>query len=84
VLMAPRHPYTKLLRESIPEIDPNKRWHDTVILTELEQDEYLRKGCKFAGRCPVVMEVCKGVVPEDLIVDGVLVKCHKYSETGRH
>ncbi len=78
VLMAPRHPYTKLLRESIPEIDPKKRWHDTVSLTELEQDEYLRNGCKFAGRCPVVMDMCKSVVPKDLVVDGVLVKCHKY------
>ncbi len=79
VLMAPRHPYTKLLRESIPEIDPKKRWHDTVTLTELEQDEYLRKGCKFAGRCPVVMDICKGVVPNDIILDDVLVKCHKYT-----
>jgi len=81
VLMAPRHPYTKLLRESIPEIDPKKRWHDTVSLTELEHDEYLRNGCKFAGRCPVVMEMCKSVVPRDLVVDDVLVKCHKYDES---
>lgn len=80
VLMNPRHPYTKLLRESIPEADPKKRWSTTVNLTELEQEEYLRKGCKFAGRCPVVMDICKGVVPADLVVDGVLVKCHMYSE----
>ena len=79
VLMNPRHPYTQLLRESIPEADPKKRWKNTVNLSELEQDEYQRKGCKFAGRCPDVMEICKGVVPADLIVDGVLVKCHKFS-----
>jgi len=79
VLMAPRHPYTKLLRESIPEADPTKRWKTTVNLTELEHEEYLRKGCKFAGRCPVVMDICKGVVPADLVIDDVLVKCHKYT-----
>jgi peptide/nickel transport system ATP-binding protein len=80
VLMTPRHPYTRLLRDSIPEADPKKRWHDTVTLMESEQTEYLRHGCKFAGRCPVVMEMCKTVVPENLEVEGVLVKCHKYTE----
>jgi len=82
VLMNPRHPYTKLLRESIPEADPARRWSSTVNLSELEQEEYLRKGCKFAGRCPVVMEKCKTVVPDDIDVDGVLVKCHNYTANG--
>jgi len=80
VLMNPRHPYTRLLRDSIPQADPHKRWTDTVTLAELEHDEYLREGCKFAGRCPLVMDMCKTQIPQDLIVDGVLVRCHKYSE----
>jgi peptide/nickel transport system ATP-binding protein len=79
VLMQPKHPYTRLLRESIPEADPKKRWTSTINLTELEQEEFLREGCKFAGRCPSVMEVCKREVPKDLTVEGVLVKCHLYS-----
>jgi peptide/nickel transport system ATP-binding protein len=81
VLMHPRHPYSKLLRESIPQADPNKRWTTEVSLSELEQEEYLRQGCKFAGRCPDVMDICKGVVPAEINVDGVLVKCHLYSDT---
>jgi peptide/nickel transport system ATP-binding protein len=80
VLMNPRHPYSKLLRDSIPQADPKKRWTTEVSLSELEQDEYLRQGCKFAGRCPDVMDICKGVVPTDIYIDGVLVKCHKYSD----
>ena len=79
VLMHPKHPYTRLLRESIPEADPRKRWASTITLTELEHEEYLRRGCKFAGRCPRVMEICKGVMPDDIRVDGVLVKCHLYT-----
>lgn len=79
VLMNPRHPYSRLLRDSIPEADPQKRWTSTVTLAELEHEEYLRRGCKFAGRCPDVMDICKGVVPADLTVDDVLVKCHKYN-----
>lgn len=81
VLMHPKHPYTQLLRESIPEVDPNKRWNETVILSDTEEEEYLRKGCKFAGRCPQVMDICKTIVPEDIYVDGAMVKCHLYTET---
>ena len=79
VLMNPRHPYSKLLRDSIPQADPKKRWTTTVTLSELEQEEYLRQGCKFAGRCPDVMEICRSVVPKDIYVDDVLVNCHLYS-----
>lgn len=78
VLMNPKHSYTKLLRESVPEADPTKRWSERISLSELEHEEYLRQGCKFAGRCPGAMDICKSEVPEDVYVDGVLVKCHKY------
>jgi peptide/nickel transport system ATP-binding protein len=81
VLMNPKHPYTKLLRESIPEANPKKRWSKTITLSELEHEEYLRKGCKFAGRCPEVKERCKGIVPVDVYVDEVLVKCHAYASS---
>ncbi len=80
VLMNPRHPYTKLLRDSIPQADPKKRWTDTVTLAELEHDEYLRVGCKFAGRCPLVMDMCKTQIPTDIMVSEVQVRCHKYNE----
>lgn len=78
VLMAPLHPYTRLLRESIPEADPARRWHGTIALTETEYQEYLRTGCKFAGRCPEVMDICRTEMPEYAEADGVLVRCHKY------
>jgi peptide/nickel transport system ATP-binding protein len=79
VLMSPKHSYTKLLKESIPETDPNERWSTRVTLTELEHEEYLRVGCKFAGRCPNAEEICTCEVPPDVYVDDVLVKCHRYS-----
>jgi peptide/nickel transport system ATP-binding protein len=89
VLTEPKHPYTRLLRESIPEADPSKRWGQEVRLTETEQEEYLRVGCRFAGRCPHVMEVCQHIVPDGVAVDGVTVSCHLYAgnpasgETGK-
>ena len=79
VLMDPKHPYTRLLRESIPEADPNRRWSGEVKLSDIEHEEYLKQGCRFAGRCPLVMELCKREVPADVHVDDVLVKCHLYN-----
>ena len=81
VLMDPKHPYTKLLRESIPEADPKRRWSGAVKLSDVEYEEYLRQGCRFAGRCPQVMERCRGEIPDEVYVDQVLVKCHLYSGT---
>lgn len=81
VLMDPKHPYTRLLRESIPKPDPRKKWDTTVKLSEREHEEYLRRGCKFAGRCFEALDVCKREVPKDVYVDDVLVKCHKYKMT---
>jgi len=81
VLMNPLHPYTQLLRESIPEADPAKKWQGRISIAETEQEEYLREGCKFAGRCPQVMEICKKQVPDIVSIDGVQVKCHLYSGT---
>jgi peptide/nickel transport system ATP-binding protein len=83
VLMHPRHPYTKLLRESIPQADPEERWDTEITLSDIEQEEYLREGCKFAGRCPRAKEICNVEVPRDVYVNGVLVKCHRYDGEGR-
>lgn len=80
VLMNPRHPYTQLLRDSIPEADPARRWNGRVQLSDSEQEEYLKQGCKFAGRCPQAMDVCVRAVPPDIMVEDVLVKCHLYAE----
>jgi peptide/nickel transport system ATP-binding protein len=79
VLMNPKHSYTKLLRESVPEADPTKRWSERISLSELEHEEYLRQGCKFAGRCPDAMDICKSEEPKDVYVGNVLVKCHRYA-----
>lgn len=79
VLMHPRHPYTKLLRESIPEASPSRRWTSTVTLSDTDHEEFLRTGCKFAGRCPVVTDVCTSVVPEDVEDGPVMVKCHRFA-----
>jgi peptide/nickel transport system ATP-binding protein len=81
VLGNPLHPYTQILKNSVPEPDPRMKWTDKIALARPETEEYLQIGCKFAGRCPRVMDICKRVVPQDLIADGRMVKCHLYDNT---
>jgi hypothetical protein len=38
---------------------------------------YVRVGCKFAGCCPHVMEICR---QQDVQVEGRTVKCYLYTE----
>lgn len=78
VLQRPKHPYTQLLRDSVPEPDPSKRWTSKVRLAELDHEEYLKVGCKFAGRCPKVMDICKRESPNHFEVENVIVKCFLY------
>jgi peptide/nickel transport system ATP-binding protein len=76
VLMEPKHPYVRLLMECVPQTDPKKRWRAKVQLSASETEEYLRAGCKFAGRCPHAMDICKQEVPEEIYFEGQMAKCH--------
>ncbi len=78
VLDHPRHPYTRLLFESVPQPDPEQRFTERITLLE-EEGEYLKGNCKFSERCPGVLEVCAERVPEEIELARVLVKCHKYT-----
>jgi peptide/nickel transport system ATP-binding protein len=76
ILMETTHPYVRLLRESIPEADPKRRWTTRVQLSESDQEEYQRTGCRFAGRCLEATDQCREEAPEDIYADGMLVRCH--------
>ncbi|MBX2999084.1 MAG: ABC transporter ATP-binding protein [Caldilineaceae bacterium] len=80
VLDRPLHPYTQLLKESVPNPAPTDRqsWAKQIDLGTLEAKEYTRVGCKFAGRCPHVMEICRQSDPPDFQADGRAVKCYLY------
>jgi peptide/nickel transport system ATP-binding protein len=82
VLMNPKHPYTQMLKESIPEPDPKKKWTERISIKELETEEYMRKGCKFAGRCPFVMEKCKDNMPPEIQTENRMVRCWLYENKG--
>jgi peptide/nickel transport system ATP-binding protein len=82
VLDHPLHPYTQLLQESVPKpaASARKEWAQPIELGSMEVKEYGRIGCKYAGRCPHVMDVCRTADPPDVEVEGRTVKCYLYSD----
>jgi peptide/nickel transport system ATP-binding protein len=82
VLDRPLHPYTQLLKESVPSPAPKGResWAAHIDLGTTEVKEYGNIGCKFAGRCPKVMAVCRKTDPPDVEAEGRTVKCYLYTQ----
>jgi oligopeptide/dipeptide ABC transporter ATP-binding protein len=82
VFFRPKHPYTKLLIGSNPEADPEfERKHKHIpIKGEIPSPINIPPGCRFAGRCPEVMEHCYTVTPKTVMTNekhGVV--CHLFS-----
>lgn len=63
VIKNPEHPYTKLLIDSIPWPDLSRRWGETEIKARETEGSATGTGCKFAPRCPFVMEKCQTPPP---------------------
>ena len=89
VYFRPLHPYTKILVASNPEPDPrSERERATIpIAGEIPSPVNIRPGCRFATRCPEVMDVCRTVTPElRAMTDSTHehhVACHLYEPAGR-
>ncbi|MFW5961594.1 MAG: oligopeptide/dipeptide ABC transporter ATP-binding protein, partial [bacterium] len=79
ILDEPMHPYTKLLKESVPKPDPEDEWTDITDLTaSLEKEEYAQKGCKFYSRCPYADPSCKNEIPTDYQLGNRTVRCFRF------
>jgi oligopeptide/dipeptide ABC transporter ATP-binding protein len=91
VFFRPQHPYTQLLVGSNPEPDPKteRTRPGTRIQGEIPSPVDIPPGCRFANRCPKVMDVCRLDRPELIPVSTVhddtaddaaerLVACHLY------
>ena len=78
----PKHPYTEVLIGSNPEPDPEleRSRPSTAIQGEIPSPVNVPAGCRFANRCPKVMEVCKSVTPQLIKLKDLdrEVACHLY------
>jgi oligopeptide/dipeptide ABC transporter ATP-binding protein len=78
----PKHPYTEVLIGSNPEPDPQSERSrpSTAIQGEIPSPVNVPAGCRFANRCPKVMDVCRTVTPKlvPLKDSDREVACHLY------
>ena len=76
----PKHPYTKALLGAVPKIQ--KDGVPKILLSgDLPSPKNLPEGCKFASRCPYVMEICHSINPDYTIFSEThQAKCHLYNK----
>ena len=80
VVTEPHHPYTRALLESVPRADLPIGARLQAIPGELPDPAHIPSGCPFAPRCPEVMDICRGVDPDQFVVGAEHVAaCHLWS-----
>lgn len=75
----PKHPYTIGLLESIPKLFDDSGGSLHTIKGSVPDLSKLPPGCRFAPRCPRVVEACRGRIPPNKYVGaGQEVRCLNY------
>lgn len=81
VIANPQHPYTQLLIDSIPWPDLARQWGQQEIGMVDAETARVGQGCKFASRCPQVMDKCRQSPPPLYQVDDHQVaSCFLYDD----
>ncbi|MGE7271302.1 ABC transporter ATP-binding protein [Brevibacillus panacihumi] len=77
----PKHPYTIGLMNSIPDLD-NEREYLETIPGSVPLAHQMPTGCRFAPRCSKAMPICEEKAPELLQLEGHKCRCWLYAEEG--
>ena len=75
----PRHPYTRMLLDAIPDIQMSGRSR-TPVQGEVPNPLQPPSGCSFHPRCPLANARCKVERPRMLQSQGARVACHAVQE----
>ena len=75
----PRHPYTRMLLDAIPDIHMSGRARNPVQ-GEVPNPLDPPSGCSFHPRCPHANERCKNERPAQVALDDALIACHAVQE----
>jgi len=75
----PRHPYTRMLLDAIPDVRKTGR-RRTPVQGEVPNPLNPPTGCAFHPRCPHANARCSSERPALLDIKGVLVACHAVEE----
>jgi oligopeptide/dipeptide ABC transporter ATP-binding protein len=84
VFGAPRHPYTRMLLEAVPLLDPERERARLAALQasgDTPSPVDRPDGCAFRTRCPVALPACAGRRPEPEVVgNSHRVACLRWRE----
>jgi peptide/nickel transport system ATP-binding protein len=75
----PRHPYTRMLLDAIPDIHMSGRAR-TPVRGEVPNPLNPPSGCSFHPRCPLANQRCQQERPALTLFQGVQVACHAVQE----
>ncbi|MEO1105717.1 MAG: oligopeptide/dipeptide ABC transporter ATP-binding protein, partial [Pseudomonadota bacterium] len=75
----PRHPYTKMLLDAVPDLDMSGRAR-TPVTGEIPNPIDPPTGCAFHPRCPFANDRCKREVPAMHEAGKAMVACHAVEE----
>ncbi|HRI18057.1 MAG TPA: ATP-binding cassette domain-containing protein [Burkholderiaceae bacterium] len=75
----PRHPYTRMLLDAIPDIHMSGRARNPVQ-GEVPNPLAPPPGCSFHPRCPHANARCRTERPAQSDIDGTLIACHAVEE----
>jgi len=75
VLGKPRHPYTRLLLDSVPRTGEPLDENLALRKTELPGNRHLPEGCFFRDRCPMATQGCERPQPLQPSREGRNVRC---------
>jgi peptide/nickel transport system ATP-binding protein len=76
---APRHPYTRMLLDAVPDLE-RTGMPRTAVAGEVPDPLDPPAGCAFHPRCPHAFARCRSEVPAPLPAGATLVACHAVSE----
>jgi len=79
VFATPRHPYTRMLLDAVPDLDMTGKSR-TAVAGEVPNPLDPPAGCSFHPRCPYANERCRREVPGLEPADGTLAACHAVAE----
>jgi peptide/nickel transport system ATP-binding protein len=83
IINNPKHPYTRLLIDSIPWPDINRHWGETEIKAKESELTAQNSGCKFAPRCPFSFWPCFQTTPLFRLNEHQAASCFLYEEHPR-
>jgi peptide/nickel transport system ATP-binding protein len=75
----PRHPYTRMLLDAIPDLEMSGRAR-TPVAGEVPSPIDPPPGCPFHPRCPLATDRCRSEMPQAVQAGPSMVACHAVEE----